>query len=655
MKKCFAFLLTLAMLLSLSVTAFAADVAESTIKVSAANSVYTPVGEDGTVTIKLWQTQWNADWTAKDGETTVTWTVEPADVLSIEPADLSKAGHQSATVTALKNHSHATITVTDSTGATDSVKIYVDAESYTLTYLEQKDGKEIQSIEVIKGAPQPLPKATRDGYTFGGWYYWKSGREKELQSDTLLSKDTTVYAKWEDAPNATPVATVGNDSYDTVEAAAVAVADDTEITINEATTIGNITVEAGSTVTAKTETAAAATNNAATVTPKTLTISKDGEETKTVKAYVVSSGTGDEAKSAVVTNVSKNSSVANETNSGDVSDYVNVAQVLANAATGSKKDGEAATFDASSITGMELSLITKNTNNAGIVTNETLQAAINDANVTVFDVYPLAKVTTKTTVDGTTSTETYEYDASNDLATGATFTVRLPVGSGLDAGKTAKLTHYHQETNDVWSTETIYGIVDQYGLVTVTLDKFSYITVDGLEYEVFGEVYDFDAVFGNKNEFNITFLYDESIRDNLDGYAVKLYLDDNGTERELTETSGSDYLNSDITTYKTDGVKAGSSGAKYQVFTVKMFAKYFASDIIVKLVKNDEAVNITSYNNSAFGISAEVGTQFGYSMVDFVDLKIAGFNAVSDSANAAKYTTLKSAITAYGSALSALD
>ena len=644
MKKCFAFLLTLAMLLSLSVTAFAADVAESTIKVSAADSVNTPVGEDGTVTIKLRQTQWNADWTAKDGETTVTWTVEPVDVLSIEPADLSKSGHQSATVTALKNHSYATITVTDSTGATDSVKIYVDAVSYTVTYLEQKDGKEIQSIEVIKGAPQSPPKATRDGYTFGGWYYLYRGREKELQSNTLLSKDTTVYAKWEDAPNATPVATVGNDSYDTVEAAAVAVADDTEITINEATTIGNITVEAGSTVTAKTETAAAATNNAATVTPKTLTISKNGEETKTVKAYVVSGGTGDEAKSTVVTNVAKDSSVVNETNSGDVSDYVNVAQVLANAATGSKKDGEAATFDASSITGMELSLITKNTNNAGTVTNQTLQAAIDDVNVTVFDVYPLAKVTTKTTVDGTTSTETYEYDASNDLATGATFTFRLPVGNGSDAGKTAKLTHYHQEANGEWSTETIYGIVDQYGLVTVTLDKFSYITVDGLEYEVCGTITDMTLVVGSDNKLVYTFALNEAGKA-LSNPQVKLKIE--GKDDYLEAKSEAEFNASDKTVYTV------SENNGVYTLKVKIFAKYMNAKVSVELWDGDSQKAIESYSRSQYTVegydsykTAQTGLTFGYSLVEYLGY----YAGVSRDSN---YSALYTAMVPYAQAAAA--
>ena len=357
-------------------------------------------------------------------------------------------------------------------------------------------------------------------------------------------------------------------------------------------------------------------------------------------AYVVSSGSGEKEKKAVVTNVAKDDTFTNETSSTSVESYVNVAQVLANAVAANSD------IDVSSISSMTLSL--KKTGKKNYSTAIAVPQVVQDAAVS-FEVHPVATV--KTTTNGETTETTY--DVSNDeLATGASFTFTLPLGIEY-AGKRVTLSHYSSagvKEGDSWTT-----LADASGNVTVTLDKFSYITVDGVDYEVFGEIYDFDAVYGNKNEFNITFLYDESIRENLDGYAVKLYLDDNGTERELTETSGSDYLNSDITTYKTDGVKTGSSGAKYQVFTVKMFAKYFASDIIVKLVKEDTSVNITSYNNSAFGIEAEVGTQFGYSMVDFIDLKIAGFNAVSDSANATKYTTLKSAITAYGSALSALE
>ena len=282
------------------------------------------------------------------------------------------------------------------------------------------------------------------------------------------------------------VATVGDNSYDSLNEAVKNVVDTGKISITNSIAIGSTFVKAGSTVTVTTEDEVSIANsNATTVTPKTLTISKDGEADKTVKAYVVSSGSGENEKKAVVTNVDfgAGSNITNQS-STTVENLVNVAQVLANAVA-ANATGDSP-IDVGSISSMTLRLDkTDNTASATLTGTDNdakseLQTKLSNGSVTVYDVKPIATVITATTTGGTTSTQTYEYDASKEVT--GTFKFKLNVGTSADAGKTANLTHYHEDSNGTWTATPITGIVDNNGDVTVTLSQFSYISVDNMVY-----------------------------------------------------------------------------------------------------------------------------------------------------------------------------
>ena len=47
----------------------------------------------------------------------------------------------------------------------------------------------------LDGKLSSLPTATRDRYTFGGWYTQAEGGE-EITTSYVFTKDTTVYAHW---------------------------------------------------------------------------------------------------------------------------------------------------------------------------------------------------------------------------------------------------------------------------------------------------------------------------------------------------------------------------------------------------------------------------------------------------------------------------
>jgi hypothetical protein len=275
-----------------------------------------------------------------------------------------------------------------------------------------------------------------------------------------------------------------SESYDTLEDAVAAIEAPAngetapEIKVSSEAAIGSgeakVTVPANSTVTVN---EAASTNTG--VTAKQITIAPGEDSSESIKtAYVVSNG---EATAAIAsTAVTKDASVATE-GKAEVADFINVSQVLANAVA------ENSAIDVSTITGMELSLktddVAANTEVGGDESpaKTELEGKIANESVKVFDVYPEAKVTTTTTTTGSEpQTAEYTYNASKDLADNAKFTFQLEVATPAEVGMTANLTHYHNN-NDTWETESKSGIVDNEGKVTVELDKFSYITVDGVE------------------------------------------------------------------------------------------------------------------------------------------------------------------------------
>ena len=59
------------------------------------------------------------------------------------------------------------------------------------------NSKDIEKINVSIGGRAYLPNATRNGYSFGGWFTEKNGKgTRFLSNDTIINKDVTLYANW---------------------------------------------------------------------------------------------------------------------------------------------------------------------------------------------------------------------------------------------------------------------------------------------------------------------------------------------------------------------------------------------------------------------------------------------------------------------------
>ena len=95
---------------------------------------------------------------------------------------------------------------------TDTKTTEDDNTKYTVTF-DSKGGSTINSQEVKKGNKVPKPTdPTRDGYTFGGWYS-DSYYINEYNFTKTVSKDLTLYAKWNEVPK-TVLYEVGNSTVD---------------------------------------------------------------------------------------------------------------------------------------------------------------------------------------------------------------------------------------------------------------------------------------------------------------------------------------------------------------------------------------------------------------------------------------------------------
>ena len=449
-------------------------------------------------------------------------------------------------------------------------------------------------------------------------------------------------------------ATVGDKKYETLADALEDAEDGSAITVDTAMTIGNVPVAAGSIVTATNSTETAVTSSAATVTPKTLTITNGTGESatkQTAKAYVVSSS-GDSAKSAVVTDVkfAGNSNITKGAGAS-VENYVNVAQVLANAVA-ANATGDSP-IDVSSISSMTLRLDkTDDTASTGL-TKDTVASGepetaknqlidkLNNSNITVYDVKPIATVTTATTTGTTTSTKTYEYDASKEVT--GEFKFKLHVSSdSTDVGKTANLTHYHDD-NGTWTATPITGIVDNNGDVTVTLNQFSYISVDGVDYEVCGTITDMTLVVGSDNKLVYTFALNDAGKA-LSNPQVKLNLDGVGY---LNSVSESEFNASRDTVYTV------SENSGVYTLTIKVFAMYMNAKVYVELWDGASQKAIESYSRSKFDVSgyesyktAQTGLTFGYSLVEYL-----GYYA--GATKNSNYTALYNAMIPYAEAAAA--
>lgn len=98
-----------------------------------------------------------------------------------------------------------TVTAVVSDGEDDSTTDTVCELVFDLNYAGATDT--LETIEVVKGAAcSELPPATRDGYTFAGWYLNAEGEGEEVTETTIINDSHILYAKWtaESAPTPDP-------------------------------------------------------------------------------------------------------------------------------------------------------------------------------------------------------------------------------------------------------------------------------------------------------------------------------------------------------------------------------------------------------------------------------------------------------------------
>ena len=69
-------------------------------------------------------------------------------------------------------------------------------QEYTITFDANGGSVTPSSVTTKDGKLESLPTPTRGGYDFLGWYTEKDGGEKVI-TDTVFTKDTTIYAHWQ--------------------------------------------------------------------------------------------------------------------------------------------------------------------------------------------------------------------------------------------------------------------------------------------------------------------------------------------------------------------------------------------------------------------------------------------------------------------------
>ena len=65
----------------------------------------------------------------------------------------------------------------------------------SLSFVDEKSGTQTTIPVGTKGL-QNLPEVEESGSTFEGWFYTKNGKEVKFTSETSVTKDMTVKAKW---------------------------------------------------------------------------------------------------------------------------------------------------------------------------------------------------------------------------------------------------------------------------------------------------------------------------------------------------------------------------------------------------------------------------------------------------------------------------
>jgi len=187
-----------------------------------------------------------------------------------------------------------------------------------------------------------------------------------------------------------------------------------------------------------------------------------------VQEITYTDSTGNEATAVAVTDKSGKTEVVVTTSEVDssvtssatakASDYVEVAQVLANFI-------ETNSVSVANVTSIDMTLsLSKNVPENDATATAILNAVTEEGTKKVFELHPVATVT----IDNGTPVS---YDVSNsELAKNATFTTKLRFPGA--AYKNVTLTHY---ASDGSVKNTWVAMADKYGDVTITLSSFSYV------------------------------------------------------------------------------------------------------------------------------------------------------------------------------------
>ncbi len=77
----------------------------------------------------------------------------------------------------------------------DQKYVRIGVPFYTITFNANGGSVEPETMETVDGKLESLPTPTRSGYNFKGWYDAETDGNK-ITTDTVFTKDTTVYAQW---------------------------------------------------------------------------------------------------------------------------------------------------------------------------------------------------------------------------------------------------------------------------------------------------------------------------------------------------------------------------------------------------------------------------------------------------------------------------
>ena len=87
------------------------------------------------------------------------------------------------------------------TDSTENLNFYAKwtANTYTVTFDANGGSVSQTSAVTVAGKLTSLPTPTYNGYNFLGWYTQKDGGD-EVTTNTVFTKDTTIYAHWQNIP-----------------------------------------------------------------------------------------------------------------------------------------------------------------------------------------------------------------------------------------------------------------------------------------------------------------------------------------------------------------------------------------------------------------------------------------------------------------------